>query len=93
MARGKKKAGFEDQLKELESIVSRIESGDLPLEESLDLFEKGIHLSRELQAALRSASLRVTRLIEGDPPKEVPFQEPPTEGQALPGSEKENEEP
>jgi exodeoxyribonuclease VII small subunit len=69
--------GFETQLKALEEIVARLEEGSLPLEESLDLFEKGIRLSRELQAALQSASLRVTKLLEGEPPSEAPLDEPP----------------
>lgn len=71
MARGKKKEGFEEQLKELEALVGKLEGGDLPLEESLDLFERGIRLSRELQASLQKASLRVTRLLDGPGGKEV----------------------
>ncbi|HEX3101224.1 MAG TPA: exodeoxyribonuclease VII small subunit, partial [Pyrinomonadaceae bacterium] len=38
---------FETSLAELEQIVTKLEDGDLPLEESLELFEKGIKLSRE----------------------------------------------
>ncbi len=37
---------FEDAMRELEDIVKRLESGDLPLEESLKIFEKGVTLSR-----------------------------------------------
>lgn len=74
MARGKKKSGFEEQLKELEVIVGRLEAGDLPLEESLELFERGIRMSRELQSALQAANLRVTRLLEGESPREAPFE-------------------
>jgi exodeoxyribonuclease VII small subunit len=79
MARGKKKTGFEEQLKELEAIVSRLEGGDLSLEESLDLFERGIRMSRELQSSLQAANLRVTRLLEGEGTGEIPF-----EGGAIP---------
>jgi exodeoxyribonuclease VII small subunit len=74
MARGKKKTGFEEQLKELEAIVGRLEGGDLSLEESLDLFESGIRMSRELQASLQAANLRVTRLLEGEGAREIPFE-------------------
>ena len=74
MARGKKKAGFEEQLKELEGIVGKLEGGDLSLEESLDLFERGIRMSRDLQASLQAANLRVTRLLEGEETGEVPFE-------------------
>ncbi len=73
MAKAPKRLGFENRLKELEDLVSRLEDGSLPLEESLALFERGIRLSRELEAELQSASLRVTRLLEGDLPKESPL--------------------
>ncbi len=73
MARKSNQPGFEERLKELEGIVSQLEGGNLPLEESLDLFEKGITLSRDLQKALESASLRVSRLLENG--KEAPFDE------------------
>lgn len=73
MARGSKKAGIEAQLKALEEIVRKLEDGALPLEESLVLFEEGVRLSRELQASLQAASLRVTQLLDGDPPREAPL--------------------
>ncbi len=64
MARTKKQPGFEERLKQLEGIVHKLEEGNLPLEESLGLFEQGITLSRELQVVLEAASLRVSRLLE-----------------------------
>ncbi|MEW5764788.1 MAG: exodeoxyribonuclease VII small subunit [Acidobacteriota bacterium] len=73
MAKAGKRQGFESRLRQLEELVSRLEDGSLPLEESLALFERGIRLSRDLEAELQSASLRVTRLLEGDPPKESPL--------------------
>jgi len=73
MARTPKRPGIEAQLKALEDIVRKLEDGSLPLEESLVLFEEGIRLSRELQASLQSASMKVTQLLEGDPPAEVPL--------------------
>jgi exodeoxyribonuclease VII small subunit len=75
MAKSAKKRGFEEQLQELEELVRKLEDGSLPLEESLLLFERGIKLSRELQGSLQAASLRVTKLLEGDPGAEVPFDE------------------
>jgi len=68
-----RKAGFEEELKELESIVEQLDGGSLSLEESLKLFEKGIRLSRRLQSALESASMKVSRLLEEGKPVEVPF--------------------
>ncbi|MCY3814240.1 MAG: exodeoxyribonuclease VII small subunit [Gammaproteobacteria bacterium] len=67
---------FEAALAELEELVSRMESGTLSLEASLEAFERGIKLTRECQAALRQAELRVKALTQdGDevdltPPRE-----------------------
>jgi len=84
MTRTARKPGFEAQLKSLEEIVQKLEDGSLPLEESLALFEKGIVLSRELQTALQAASLRVTRLLENEPPSEEPLQQDGDEEPATP---------
>ncbi len=43
-------ASFETALSELEQIVTRLESGDLPLEEALNEFERGVQLARQGQA-------------------------------------------
>lgn len=55
---------FEVAMLELETLVSGMESGDLPLEESLKEFEKGIKLSRRCQQALNEAEQRVSILLE-----------------------------
>ena len=58
---------FEQALAELEELVSRMESGTLSLEDSLKAFERGIKVTRDCQAALRAAELRVKALTqEGD---------------------------
>jgi len=57
---------FEASLKELEEIVARMERGDLPLEESLKLFERGVSLTRECRTSLDSAELRVRNLLQPD---------------------------
>jgi exodeoxyribonuclease VII small subunit len=75
MTKPGKRAGFESQLKALEEIVSKLEDGSITLEDSLTLFEKGVRLSRELQSSLQEASLRVTRLLETEPPRETPLEE------------------
>ncbi len=87
MAKTRKKAGFEDQLQELEGIVARLDGDTLSLEESLKLFEKGILLSRRLQGALESASLRVTQLLEGDTSKEVKPGDASTSGETPSGED------
>ncbi len=53
---------FEAALKELEELVKRMESGELSLEDSLVAFERGVKLSRQCQAALKNAELRVRTL-------------------------------
>ncbi len=55
---------FEDAIAELESIVDKLEKGQLSLDESLALFEKGIRLVRECNDKLRSAQQKVEKLIE-----------------------------
>ena len=61
---------FETQLGALERIVRELERGDLPLEESLKLFEEGVRLSRECQERLNQAERRIEVLLrdsEGRP--------------------------
>jgi exodeoxyribonuclease VII small subunit len=61
-----KKVSFEAQLETLESIVQSLEKGDLPLEESLAQFEKGVKLTRECQKLLDNAQQKVTILSQTD---------------------------
>lgn len=55
---------FEISLGELEQIVAKLEDGDLPLETSLELFEKGIKLSRECRERLTKAERRIEILMK-----------------------------
>lgn len=55
---------FEQSLAELEEIVGKLEDGDLPLEASLGLFEKGIKLSRECRERLSNAERRIEILMK-----------------------------
>src|SRR5262245_43198725 len=55
---------FEAALAELEALIERMETGELGLEESLKAFERGVALTRECQAALKHAELRVRALAE-----------------------------
>ncbi len=65
---------FEDALKELEGLVTRMEQGDLPLEESLACFERGIALTRTCQHALKEAEQKIQILVEKDGRSELqPF--------------------
>ncbi len=68
---------FEEAIKRLSAIVHTLEEGDLPLEESLRLFEEGVRLSRASQAKLDSAQKRVEELLGFDregKPRSTPFQ-------------------
>ncbi len=53
---------FESAFAELEQIISKLELGDLPLEESVILFERGRHLTEHCQKLLDKAELRVNQL-------------------------------
>ncbi len=55
---------FEESLAELEGIVDKLEKGQLSLDESLMLFEKGIKLVRECNDKLKNAQQKVEQLIE-----------------------------
>ncbi|MFA4909742.1 MAG: exodeoxyribonuclease VII small subunit [Desulfobacteria bacterium] len=55
---------FEDAVKKLESIVTRLEDGDIPLEESLKLFEEGVKLSRFCSKKLDEAEKKVEILMK-----------------------------
>nr|WP_286947771.1 exodeoxyribonuclease VII small subunit [Pseudomonas sp. UBA6718] len=73
MAR-KKAAEFETSLAELQTLVERLESGELSLEDSLGAFEQGIRLTRDCQASLAQAEQKVQQLLERDGElQEVPF--------------------
>lgn len=60
----KKGVDFEQSLSTLEALVTRMEQGDMTLEESLQAFETGIALTRECQARLAAAEQQVTKLVE-----------------------------
>ena len=62
-----KTVDFEQALGELETVVERLEHGDLPLEEALQQFERGIELTRGCQASLKQAEQRVEVLLAKTP--------------------------
>ncbi len=74
---------FEKALTRLSSIVAGLEKGDLPLEESLQLFEEGVKLSRYCSERLEEAEQRIQVLVKGKGGKttEVPFEEAALEDQ------------
>lgn len=77
-----KALGFEETLGSLESIVAQLESGELPLERALELFEEGVSLTRNCQQQLEDAERKVELLLrERGEIKVVPF-EPKAEAAA-----------
>jgi exodeoxyribonuclease VII small subunit len=72
---------FEAAIVELDTIVKKLEEGDLPLEKSLELYERGVQLSRFCHARLEEAERRIELLNERGELKPAP----PSLG--LPGSE------
>ena len=65
---------FEQALAELEALVARLERGDLPLDEALKTFERGVELTRHCQDSLKAAQQRVEILLKRNGRPEVePF--------------------
>ena len=60
------KKTFEENLKELESIVAELEKGELGLEDAISKFEKGIAVSKECNAKLDEAEKRINILLDGE---------------------------
>jgi exodeoxyribonuclease VII small subunit len=85
MARDSETPDFEQALAELEQIVETLEHGDLPLDEALRRFERGVELTRHCQSALKTAQQRVEILLRrNSEPEAVPFEGAP-EGSEEPG--------
>lgn len=61
-------ADFESSLDELDSLVQRLEKGDLSLDDSLKAYEQGVGLFRRCQTALQEAELRVRLLTDAENP-------------------------
>lgn len=64
MAKKSTPFNFEKSLSELETLVEKMEEGDLSLEESIKCFERGIVLTKDCQQALTEAEQKVTILLE-----------------------------
>ncbi len=57
------KMSFEDALKELESIVEKLERGDAPLEESITIYQRGAALKAHCEGKLKAAQLKVEKIV------------------------------
>jgi exodeoxyribonuclease VII small subunit len=77
MATSHKEPDFEQALAELEKLVQRLEGGELPLDEALKTFERGIELTRHCQTSLKAAQQKVEILLKRSGQVEVaPFDAP-----------------
>lgn len=73
---------FEEALRALEGVVRQLESGEVPLDESIGLYERGEELRKACQARLDAAQARIEKIVQGGdgkPSGTVPFD---IEGQA-----------
>ena len=74
-----KEMSFERALKELESIVGRLERGDVELEESINIYERGEALKEHCDRLLKQAEAKVEKLTinaDGSPKGVEPFEPP-----------------
>lgn len=56
---------FEDALRALEDVVRKLESGEVPLDQSIDLYERGEALRKHCQARLDAAQARIEKIVTG----------------------------
>ncbi|MBO0475942.1 exodeoxyribonuclease VII small subunit [Vagococcus sp. DIV0080] len=69
-----KKQSFEEAMADLEVIVKQLETGEVPLEEALEKFQKGMALSKACQDTLTKAEETLTKIMSNDG-TEIPFEE------------------
>jgi exodeoxyribonuclease VII small subunit len=63
------KLSFEEAIKELGSIVGKIEQGEIPLQDSLTQYERGMSLIQHCQAILKKAEKRIEKISEQEQPE------------------------
>ena len=56
---------FEDALRALEDVVRKLESGEVPLDDSISLYERGEQLRKHCQARLDAAQARIEKIVAG----------------------------
>lgn len=71
---------FEQNLNQLETIVNQLEQGDVPLEQALNQFQKGVALSKQLQTTLEGAEKTLTKMMDENG-QEVPFEQAASDDQ------------
>ena len=71
MASSDKNINFEASLKELESIVEKLEDEDINLEDSVKSFEEGVNLVKQCQKQLQNAELKIKKLLDDGSSSEI----------------------
>ena len=71
MAKEDKKIDFESLLKELESIVEKLEEESINLEDSVKSFEEGVNLVKQCQKQLQNAELKIKKLLDDGSSSEI----------------------
>lgn len=65
---------FEEAMKRMEEVVRRLEAGDIPLEEALELYQEGVQLSRVCAQKLDAIETQISQILEEDGQvKQKPF--------------------
>jgi len=59
------KMSFEEALRELEEIVRKLESGNVELEKSIEIYERGAKLKAHCESRLKSAELKIEQIVQG----------------------------
>ncbi|AXQ78230.1 exodeoxyribonuclease VII small subunit [Streptococcus chenjunshii] len=62
----KTKKTFEENLQDLEAIVSKLENGDVPLEDAIAEFQEGMRLSKKLENTLQEAEKTLVKVMQAD---------------------------
>lgn len=65
-----KTLSFEDAMEQLEKIVEQLEEGDVPLEEAIDIYKKGMGLSKLCHDKLKNVEEQLTQIVTQDGKKE-----------------------
>lgn len=65
MTKKRSEKTYEESFAELTVVVERLQSGELPLEETISLFERGVALSKECESYLENAGRRIEVLLGG----------------------------
>ena len=66
---------FEQAIEELETIINKLEQGDVPLDDTIKLYEKGAELKEYCEKKLKSAEIKIQKINEKTKTKEVRFEE------------------